>query len=168
MSEAFFHGLQVGSAGEQPGGVGVAQVVDPDPVGQSGSGEGGQPEVAAETSSARRADPDCQCQPSRWRLTSSVPSGGARDPLGVVVFAVGSSAGAVGGVGVAAVFAAARGHVVGGDGAAVPIGAPGRVRPAVNPRSATSGGLVTGRLVEHVDGEQQPSTGDVLVGEVGA
>ena len=48
VSEAFFDGLQVGAAGEQPGGVGVAQVVGADADADAGGVEGGFPDVFAE------------------------------------------------------------------------------------------------------------------------
>lgn len=44
----FHHGLQVRTAGQQPGGVGVAQVVDPDRVVDAGGFDCGQPDAGAE------------------------------------------------------------------------------------------------------------------------
>ena len=48
VAEAFFDGLDVGAAGEQPGGVGVAEVVEPDVGVELGGGGGGGPDVVAE------------------------------------------------------------------------------------------------------------------------
>ena len=41
VAEAFFDGLDVGTAGEQPGGVGVAEVVEADGEWELGGGGGG-------------------------------------------------------------------------------------------------------------------------------
>jgi hypothetical protein len=41
VAEAFFDGLDVGAAGEQPGGVGVAEVVEADGEWELGGGGGG-------------------------------------------------------------------------------------------------------------------------------
>jgi hypothetical protein len=51
VSEAFFDGLDVGSAGAEPGGVGVAQVVEADGDGELGGSGGGGPDVVAEPAS---------------------------------------------------------------------------------------------------------------------
>ncbi|MBM7775992.1 hypothetical protein JOD54_006196 [Actinokineospora baliensis] len=55
MAKAFADGLEVSAAPEEPIGVGVAQVVDADPVGDSGGGEGGIPDAFSGTSGGRRA-----------------------------------------------------------------------------------------------------------------
>jgi hypothetical protein len=48
VAEAFFDGLDVGAAGEEPGGVGVAEVVEPDRVSELGGRRRGGPDVVAE------------------------------------------------------------------------------------------------------------------------
>jgi len=47
-AEAFFDGLQVGAAGEEPGGVGMAEVVCPNADTAAGGDEGGYPDVFTE------------------------------------------------------------------------------------------------------------------------
>jgi hypothetical protein len=48
MTHAVHHGSEVGAAGQQPGGVGVTQVVDADGEVQPGGGDGGSPDAGAE------------------------------------------------------------------------------------------------------------------------
>ena len=48
MTHAVHHRLEVGAAGEQPGGVGVAQVVDADVEVDARGGDGGSPDPGAE------------------------------------------------------------------------------------------------------------------------
>ena len=48
VPHAFHHGLQVAAAGEEPGGVGVAEVVDPDSEVDAGGFDCGQPDPGAE------------------------------------------------------------------------------------------------------------------------
>src|SRR3954468_4342800 len=48
VAEAFFDGLDVGAAGEEPGGVGVSEVVEADRTGEVRGGGGGGPDVVAE------------------------------------------------------------------------------------------------------------------------
>ena len=104
VSEAFFDGLQVGAAGEEPGGVGVAQVVGADADADAGGVEGGFPDVVAE--------------PGAGDVTVGGEGAAARGAgCWVWVFAGGSSFGSVGGVGAAAVFAFAAAGVVAGEGA---------------------------------------------------
>src|SRR4051794_657643 len=58
VAHAVHHGLEVGSAGQEPGGVGMAEVVDPDAEPDSGGLDGGQPDPGAEgVPRDRGADP---------------------------------------------------------------------------------------------------------------
>jgi hypothetical protein len=47
VPEALLNGVDVGAAGEQPGGVGVAEVVGADVDAEPGGGEGRSPDVVA-------------------------------------------------------------------------------------------------------------------------
>jgi hypothetical protein len=99
VSEAFLDGVQVGAAGEELGGVGVAQVVGADADADAGGVEGGFPDVFAEPGAGDVA-------------VGGDGAGGAG-----VVFAVGPALGAVAGVGAAAVLAFAAAAGVAADGA---------------------------------------------------
>ena len=48
MAHPVHDAFEVGAAGEQPGGVGVAEVVDPDREVDTGGVDGGQPDAAPE------------------------------------------------------------------------------------------------------------------------
>jgi len=52
VANAFHDGLEIGAAGEEPGGVGVAQVVDADVEVEAGALQGGQPDLGADLPSA--------------------------------------------------------------------------------------------------------------------
>ena len=99
VAEAFFDDLDVGAAGEQPGGVGVAQVVDADVEVEAGGGECGLPDVLGE--------------PAAGDMSVGVD----RSSESWIVFAGRAPLGAVAGVGAAAVVAAAAAEAVSGQGA---------------------------------------------------
>ena len=132
VPEAFFDGLEVGAAGEEPGGVGVAEVVGADADADAGGVEGGFPDLVAEPGAG------------------DVPVGGqgaaAGGPrCGVCVLAGGAPLGAVGGVGAAAVFAFAAAGVVAGEGA-VPVLPAGGVRFGESEVDRLGDELQVGRL----------------------
>ena len=152
VAEAFFDGLDVGSAGEQPGGVGVAEVVEADGEGQLGGGGGGGPDVVAE--------------PAAGDVSVGVHDAGAAR----VVLARGASVGSVGGEGCRAVAAAALAQGVGGErrvgvraSAVVGFGSPGNAR-TLNRRRVGRG--CGGVGVDEGEREEQVGVGEVVAGDV--
>src|SRR3954468_9066007 len=101
VAEAFFDGLDVGAAGEEPGCVGVGEVVEPDRMGEVRGRGGGGPDVVAEPVAGQVA------------VWVGVHGAGAAG----VVFAGRAALGAVGGECGFAVWAAAAAEGVGGAGA---------------------------------------------------
>jgi hypothetical protein len=97
VAEAFLHHLKVSTAGEEPGGMGVAEVMDSGRPSEVGSVSGGVPAMLAE--------------PVGGDVRVGVDNAGPAR----VVFAFGLGAGAVGGVGGSAAVALALAEVVGRD-----------------------------------------------------
>lgn len=85
VAEAFADGFEVGSSGEHPRGVGVAEVVDADVAADAGVGDGWVPDLFAE--------------PVAWQM----PVGTAMTPLWWAVFSLSAAMVLVLGVGTAAV-----------------------------------------------------------------
>ena len=109
MAEALLDDLEVGAAGEEPGGVGVAEVVDPHPGHQVRRLHGRVPDGVAEP------------------VRRDVPVRVTRPHTPWLVLAVRTAGGPVAAVGIPAVIAAAAAKGVAGQ-RAVPVAVPSRIR----------------------------------------
>lgn len=147
MPEAFLDDLEVGAAGQEPGCVGVAEVVDADLEVQVGLLEGGLPDPVAEP------------------VGGDVAVGFAAAGFARVVLAVGAAAGPVFGEGSSAVVAATFGGVVGAQ-RAVPVSASlGVLLGPAECLGVKRGGLLLGCGFRLVD-EQKPVGTELLFDDV--